>query len=135
MIERLRQRLSRLPAQTSMTLAQLRDRYDRAQFAFPVGDAVDVEAVDTRAVRGEWLTPMGAGDAVPLYLHGGGYVVGSLLAHHHLVAGIASAAGTRAFSLAYRLALPNTRIRRRSTTPLPPTAGCLTPSRYRRGAS
>lgn len=103
-IERLRKRLSKLPAQTSLTLAQLRDQYDLAQFAFPVGDAIKVEAVATRAARGEWLTPKGVGGAVLLYLHGGGYVIGSPLSHRHLAAGIALAAGMRAFSLDYRLA-------------------------------
>jgi len=103
-IERLRKRLSRLPAQTSLTLAELRDQYDLAEFAFPVGDAVKVEAVATGAVRGEWLAPKGVGGAVLLYLHGGGYVIGSPRSHRHLAVGIASAAGVRAFSLAYRLA-------------------------------
>jgi acetyl esterase/lipase len=103
-IERLRERLSRLPAQTSLTLTQLRDQYDGAQFAFPVGDAVEVEAVTTGPARGEWLTPKRVSGGVVLYLHGGGYVIGSPRSHRHLVAGIASAAGLRAFSLDYRLA-------------------------------
>lgn len=103
-IENLRLRLAKLPKQTSLTLAQLRDQYERAQFVFPVADTVSVEAVDTQPVRGEWVTPAGASDAVLFYLHGGGYVIGSPRSHRHLVAAIATAAGARAFSLDYRLA-------------------------------
>ena len=36
-IERLLERLGRLPKQTSLTLAQLRGQYERAQHAFPLG--------------------------------------------------------------------------------------------------
>jgi epsilon-lactone hydrolase len=39
-----------------------------------------------------------------LYLHGGGYVIGSLRSHRHLAAAIAGAAGASALSLDYRRA-------------------------------
>jgi epsilon-lactone hydrolase len=53
----------------------------------------------------EWLTPpVARRDAVVLYLHGGGYVIGSPRSHRHLAAAIARAAGTRALLLDYRLA-------------------------------
>ncbi|MFN6992854.1 MAG: alpha/beta hydrolase [Aquincola tertiaricarbonis] len=39
-----------------------------------------------------------------LYMHGGGYVIGSPRSHRHLAADIAVAAGSRAFTLDYRLA-------------------------------
>jgi len=39
-----------------------------------------------------------------LYLHGGGYVIGSPRSHRHLAAAIAGAAGTSALLLDYRLA-------------------------------
>ncbi len=43
-------------------------------------------------------------DAAILYLHGGGYVLGSPASHRGLVAQLARAAGTLAFALDYRLA-------------------------------
>ena len=103
-IERLLERLGRLPKQTSLTLAQLRDQYERAQHAFPLGPEVELEAVDRPPVRGEWLRPGDADDALVLYLHGGGYVIGSPRSHRHLAAGIATAGRMRAFVLDYRLA-------------------------------
>ncbi|MES2227962.1 MAG: alpha/beta hydrolase [Pseudomonadota bacterium] len=103
-IERLLERLGRLPKQTSLTLAQLRGQYERAQHAFPLGPEVELEVVDLPPVRGEWLRPRGADDALVLYLHGGGYVIGSPRSHRHLAAGIATAGRMRAFVLDYRLA-------------------------------
>ncbi|WP_418319721.1 alpha/beta hydrolase [Piscinibacter sakaiensis] len=82
----------------------MRAQYERATEAFPVSDAVQVKAVAARTVRGEWLTPDGAADAVMLYLHGGGYVIGSPRSHRHLAAAISLAAGVRTFTLDYRLA-------------------------------
>lgn len=106
-IEKLLERLRRLPPQTSLTLAQLRAQYERAQVAFPLTGEVTLQVLDTGPVRGEWLLPSGggsAGEAVVLYLHGGGYVIGSPRSHRHLAADIALAAGTRTFTLDYRLA-------------------------------
>jgi acetyl esterase/lipase len=66
---------------------------------------VNVERVAAPARPAEWLTPPGVrADAVVLYLHGGGYVIGSPRSHRHLAAAIARAAGTRALLLDYRLA-------------------------------
>ena len=103
-IEKLLERLRRLPPQTSLTLTQLRAQYERAQVAFPLSGEVSLQALDTGPVRGEWLLPAGTGDAVVLYMHGGGYVIGSPRSHRHLAADIAVAAGSRAFTLDYRLA-------------------------------
>jgi len=103
-IEKLLERLRRLPPQTTLTLAQLRAQYERAQVVFPLTGEVTLQVLDTGPVRGEWLLPAGASDAVVLYLHGGGYVIGSPRSHRHLAADIALAAGARTFTLDYRLA-------------------------------
>jgi phosphinothricin tripeptide acetyl hydrolase len=103
-LERLLERLAKLPAQTSLTLAQLRAQYERAQHAFPLGPDVALAVVDRSPVRGEWLRPVGAEDGLILYLHGGGYVIGSPRSHRHLAAAIATAGRMRAFVLDYRLA-------------------------------
>jgi monoterpene epsilon-lactone hydrolase len=56
-------------------------------------------------VRGEWLIPEGASarDCI-LWLHGGGYALGSMASHRAMVARIAKAARTKALLLDYRLA-------------------------------
>lgn len=56
-------------------------------------------------VPGQWVTPAGAvGGRTLLYLHGGGYVVGSSDTHGKMVGHLAKAASTRAFVADYRLA-------------------------------
>jgi acetyl esterase/lipase len=63
------------------------------------------EQVDAGGVRAEWFTPAGVRkDRVLLYLHGGGYVMGSVETHRSLVDDIGVAAGCRVLSLDYRLA-------------------------------
>jgi monoterpene epsilon-lactone hydrolase len=61
-----------------------------------------VRAGDTPA---EWLIPSNpAPDRAVLYLHGGGYVLGSCATGRNLAAGIADACAARVLSLDYRLA-------------------------------
>lgn len=55
--------------------------------------------------RAYWHDPVdGAMDRVILYLHGGGYVIGSPRTHERLVGHIAAETGCRALNLDYRLA-------------------------------
>ncbi|MGE0258896.1 MAG: alpha/beta hydrolase [Alphaproteobacteria bacterium] len=66
---------------------------------------VAVEPVSANGVRAEWTsTPGAADDAAILYLHGGGYVIGSLDSHRHVVAEAGREAGCWALALDYRLA-------------------------------
>ena len=56
-------------------------------------------------VPGVWVSPASGGTAgTLLYLHGGGYVVGSSGTHQKMVGHLAKAAGVRAFVADYRLA-------------------------------
>jgi phosphinothricin tripeptide acetyl hydrolase len=56
-------------------------------------------------VSGEWVFPeTGDGGRTLLYLHGGGYALGSPLSHRDMVGGIADAAHARVFLADYRLA-------------------------------
>jgi len=72
---------------------------------FVVPDDVSVAQVVAGGVPGRWLTPPGVStDAVLLYLHGGGYQVGSVRSHGELAARLARATGVRALIVGYRLA-------------------------------
>ena len=104
-IQAVRAHLAKLPPSDTMTVAERRAQYERAEKVFPTPPDVKVEATTAPARPAEWLTPPAARpDAVVLYLHGGGYVIGSPRSHRHLAAAIARAAGTRALLLDYRLA-------------------------------
>jgi acetyl esterase/lipase len=71
----------------------------------PLPADVVTEKVDADGVPAEWTAAPGAdADRVVMYVHGGGYVIGSLDSHRELVARIARAAGSRALAVDYRLA-------------------------------
>jgi monoterpene epsilon-lactone hydrolase len=55
-------------------------------------------------LAGDWLRPEGATRGALLYLHGGGYVVGSARSHRSLAARLAREMGVRALMLDYRRA-------------------------------
>lgn len=62
-------------------------------------------AVDANGVPATWFKPRGSShDAVIYYLHGGGYILGSMDTHQNLISGVTHAAGCHAMALEYRLA-------------------------------
>lgn len=104
-IDVVRAHLAKLPPSDSLTTAERRAQYERAEKVFPTPADVKVERVSAPVTPAEWLRPPSAEPGrVVLYLHGGGYVIGSPRSHRHLAAAIASAAGTSALLLDYRLA-------------------------------
>ncbi len=63
------------------------------------------EKVSADGVAAEWIAAPGANaDRVILYLHGGGYVIGSINTHRAMVSRIARASNARALAIDYRLA-------------------------------
>src|SRR5438128_1974442 len=104
-IHLVREHLAKLPPSNTLTIEQRRAQYERAERVFPTPPDVKVETIAAPTRPAEWLTPPGVRtDAVVLYLHGGGYVIGSPRSHRHLAAALARSAGTRALLLDYRLA-------------------------------
>jgi len=63
------------------------------------------EKVEAGGVNAEWIAAPGAtADRVILYLHGGGYVIGSINTHRAMISRIARASDARALAIDYRLA-------------------------------
>lgn len=61
--------------------------------------------VNIQGLDGEWITPDEViDDRVILYLHGGGYVIGSVNTHRDLIARICRAGKARSLAINYRLA-------------------------------
>jgi acetyl esterase/lipase len=93
------------PAPATQDVAEARARFEKMG-AF-LGGAPDAkcEKVDVDGVPAEWVSARGvdAGRAV-LYLHGGGYAIGSLNTHRRLAFDISAASGARLLLLDYRLA-------------------------------
>ena len=92
------------PGQEADILAR-RARFERSstRLQFRLGAACD--AVDVNGIPGEWVIAPGADTGrVVLYLHGGGYVMGSVRTHRGLAARISRAAKARVLLVDYRLA-------------------------------
>jgi epsilon-lactone hydrolase len=84
---------------------QRRRDIDARGLAYVLAADVAIEPATANGVAAEWtVTPQAARDAALLFLHGGGYVIGSLDSHRHLVAEAGRAAGIAGLALDYRLA-------------------------------
>jgi epsilon-lactone hydrolase len=104
-IDVVRAHLAKLPPSDSLTVAERRAQYERAEKVFPTPPEVKVERVSAPVAPAERLRPPGAvAGSVMLYLHGGGYVIGSPRSHRHLAAAIVAASQASALLLDYRLA-------------------------------
>ena len=80
-------------------------RATNEQMARPAEPDVTSEPVVANGVDAAWIcAPGGATDRVVLYLHGGGYIMGSLNTHRDLMGRISRVAETRVLGLDYRLA-------------------------------
>ena len=82
-----------------------RAAYDALGDRFPVASDVRIEAQTLGGVPCEAsLTDAARGQDTLVYLHGGGYVYGSLKSHRHLASELGRAAGARAIAVDYRRA-------------------------------
>ncbi|CAG2144756.1 alpha/beta hydrolase [Cupriavidus plantarum] len=86
----------------------LRVTYDSFVAATPSATGVTAVAVDEADARGWWLFPAGmedrTTDSALLYLHGGGYVLGSATAYRHFASQIVKRVNRPMFLLDYPLA-------------------------------
>jgi len=91
------------PAHAPIMVAERRAGLEAV--AFKVVDDVRVEAVTVAGRSAEWLRAPGvqAGRAI-LYLHGGGYVIGSINTHRALAGEVSRAAQAAVLLIEYRLA-------------------------------
>ncbi|HZP98467.1 MAG TPA: alpha/beta hydrolase [Reyranella sp.] len=97
--------LTSRPQPEKPDVAQSRARYEK--LAQVLGSAPDakVEKVDAGGVPAEWVAAPGAdGARAVLYLHGGGYAIGSLNTHRRLAYDISAASSARVLVIDYRLA-------------------------------
>jgi len=92
-------------SQPAPTLAENRAAFDSRGDLYPLpGDAV-VSPVDAGGVPARWITfPGPDAGRVLLYLHGGGYQLGSFRSHGELAARLGRASGRRVVLPEYRLA-------------------------------
>ena len=97
--------LSRRLNRRYATLESRRQRLERFAQLIPMPRGIRRTAIRIDSLSAEWLIPGGSpADAAILYLHGGGYVMGSIRTHRALAARIARAAGIQTLIIDYRLA-------------------------------
>ena len=97
--------LRSMPQVQGMDIARMRSNMENAALLQSIPQGVVSLPVNAGGISAEWIVPEGARlDAVILYLHGGGYVMGSIISHRALVARIARASQTRGLIIDYRLA-------------------------------
>ncbi len=90
---------------SAASISEQRAALDGMASSSPPPEGVSAEPVSLGGRDSEWLTPGGAVvDAVVLYLHGGGYCIGSLGSHRGLGGRLALATGCPFVTLDYRLA-------------------------------
>src|SRR5262249_62044313 len=93
-IQAVREHLAKLPPSNTLTIEQRRAQYERAERVFPTPADVIIDRVAAPTRPAERLRPPGVRtDAAVLYLHGGGYVIGSPRSPPPPPAGLARAAG------------------------------------------
>jgi epsilon-lactone hydrolase len=102
-IEAIRAMLAARPRPAGV--GERRQRLDALGMQYPVPEGVRVETVRANGVAAEWTVAPGADPGrVVLFLHGGGYIAGSLQSHRHMVAQVGREAQARTLALDYRLA-------------------------------
>ena len=93
------------PAPATQDIADSRARFEK--MAAFLGGAPDAkcEKVDVDGVPAEWVSAADVdASRTVLYLHGGGYAIGSIATHRRLAYDISAASGARVLVIDYRLA-------------------------------
>jgi monoterpene epsilon-lactone hydrolase len=104
-IEALKGRRKVSASQAPATLEERRATFTPGDRLHPVPDDVLVTDVTAGGVAAHWLAAPGTDDGrVLLFLHGGGYELGSLRSDGELAARLGRASGMRVLFLEYRLA-------------------------------
>lgn len=104
-LEMIIQLLRSRPVIDEFDVARLRQGLETLVGMNPVPEGVACTSVRVAGVPCEWIVSDGArDDAVLLYLHGGGYCIGSINTHRALVSRLSAATGMRGLAVDYRLA-------------------------------
>ena len=87
------------------SIEEMRANLEALSLFFPLAEDITCEPVHVGEIPGEWVVAPGERDnRVVLYLHGGGYVMGSINTHREMVSHISREAKARVLIINYRLA-------------------------------
>ncbi|MEM9449314.1 MAG: alpha/beta hydrolase fold domain-containing protein [Cyanobacteria bacterium P01_E01_bin.6] len=86
------------------TVAEMRSNFNNS-FSLPPHPTAQVTPIQTDGVAAELISmPQGNSDRIILYLHGGGFAMGSCQTYRRLAADLAAAANSSVLLIDYRLA-------------------------------
>jgi len=91
------------PPTVDLSIEEQRAGFEMLAAAAPPAEHIKREAVDANGVPAE-LAIAGSQEPTVLYLHGGGYCIGSVATHRDLVSRLVRATGGQALAIDYRLA-------------------------------
>ena len=87
------------------TIEEMRANLETLASFFSLAKDIECETIDVEGIPGEWVKAPGAEEnRVILYLHGGGYVMGSINTHREMVSHLSREAKARVLIIDYRLA-------------------------------
>jgi len=96
--------LRSVPPIDGADVLDMRRNMETLTAAAPRPEGVAITPIEANGVPAEWTVAEGARDDVAVvYLHGGGYVMGSLNTHRGVCARLSRAARARVLNVAYRL--------------------------------
>ncbi len=99
------QMLKSRPINPNATVEEMRAGFDQFANFFPLEPDIKCEPVQVGSIKAEWITAPNADPArAVLYLHGGGYVIGSIGTHRAFAGRISRASKARVLVIEYRLA-------------------------------
>src|SRR6266487_5131470 len=97
--------LTSRPIPENATVAERRQGFDLLAAKLPIASDITCETVDAAGVPAASIVAPGAErERVLLYLHGGGYVIGSINTHRGLAGRLSRASRARVLVIDYRLA-------------------------------
>lgn len=104
-LDRIINLLKASPVGAAATIAEMRSGFDQMAAVFPIDPSTKLEPVSAGGVKSEWVSaPEAEPSRAILYLHGGGYVIGSIHTHRAFAARLSKASGARVLLIDYRLA-------------------------------
>jgi len=88
-----------------LTIEEMRQNLEAMFGKLSLDPDVRIEKITIEGIPGEWVTaPNAVGNRVFLYLHGGGYCLGSCNTHRNMGVKLSRATATRVLVIEYRLA-------------------------------
>lgn len=104
-LAQLRDMFAAMPRDENATIEERRAGMEASVGIFPIPEGTEVTSVTVDDVASEWVvSPQARDDHAILYLHGGGYVIGSPATHRAMAAKLSQSARAKLLVIDYRLA-------------------------------